>query len=117
MIVFLFVITSCGVQNKAIMANTVTSGEPSSYWRVEIRVQTINNDVYNVLAVLGNHPQPVSLSLFNDLPGRSSPGTIVVYVTATDNQVQQLRMSLFEGGAINGREKKALNISSPRSQS
>ncbi len=83
------------------MTNTVTSDEHPFYWRMEIKGQAVDNDVYNVLAVLGNHPQPVSLSLFNDLPGRSSPGTIVVYVTATDNQVQQLRMSLFEGGAIN----------------
>jgi len=100
MIVFLFVITSCGVQNKAIMANTVTSGEPSSYWRVEIRVQTINNDVYNVLAVLENNPQPVSLGLFNNVLSRSLPGTIVVYVTATDDQMQKLKQSLFEGGAV-----------------
>jgi len=99
-VVFTITLASCSVQNNIITANTATSNEPTFYWRIEVLVQTGDNNIYQILADLGNNPQPVSFNLFNDLYGRSSPGTIVVYVKATDNQMQQLRGSLFEGGAM-----------------
>jgi hypothetical protein len=100
MILFSIAATSCGVQNKLTASNTITGDEQPFYWRVEIKVQPYNNDIYYVLAALGKIPQTGSSNSVNDLPGRSEPGTIVVYITATNTQIQQLRESLLEACTI-----------------
>lgn len=98
MIVFSFAMTSCGTQNKIAEAQAEATNEQPYTWRVEIVIPP-NTEVYPILGVLSSFSNPVSLNRPNDLPGRISPGTIVVYVSATTNQTQQLRQSLFEGGA------------------
>jgi hypothetical protein len=99
-ILFSIAMASCGVQNKLRAPNTIDDDERPFCWRVEIKVQLYNNDVYDVLTAFGKIPQPVLLNPLNDLPWRTGPGTIVIYITATNNQVQRLRGSLLQAGTI-----------------
>ena len=99
-VVLSLAISSCAAQNQITEAGSTSGGGQSFRWRVEIKVQPHNNDFYGVLAVFGNAPQPISLKPANDMLQGAAPGIIVVYTTATNSQVQQLRESLFEAGAI-----------------
>ena len=100
MVMFSIAIASCGVQNKTVASNNITRDDQSFYWRIAIKIQTNNSDTYKVLSVLSGSPQLVSLNLSNDLPVKSQPGTIVIYITATTGQVEQLKPSLFDAGAM-----------------
>lgn len=79
MVVLSFVIASCGIQNKLITPVAINEDEQPFYWRVEIKVKPYNNDVYNVLAVLGNMPQLVSLSPL-DRESLFEAGAVAIFV-------------------------------------
>jgi hypothetical protein len=98
MILFSTAISSCGTQNKIAEAQIEATNEQPYTWRVEIIIPP-NIEVYQILGTLSSFSNPISLNRSNDLPGKISTGTIVVYVNATTNQAQRLRQTLFEGGA------------------
>ncbi len=92
--------SSCAAKNKIADSESAHGDAQSFFWRVEIMIQPHNIDAYSVLAVFGNASKPILFKPANDLPQGVGQGIIVVYITATDNQVQKLRESLFEAGAI-----------------
>ena len=98
-IVLVLVISSCAAQNKIPEAESIHSDGQSYHWRVEIKIQPHNNEAYSVLAVLGNGAQPFSFKPINDLLQGAGARIIIVDITATNSQVQELRESLFEAGA------------------
>jgi hypothetical protein len=110
LLIILLVISaeSCAVQHPSNPVST--SGDEQSFsWRIEIKVQPNGNDVYGVLAVLESNPQPISLNQFNHFSEKALPGTIVVFITATNDQVAHLRQSLLESGALVVFENKSNN--------
>lgn len=108
LILFGFSLNSCAVQHTSIAAATVNEEHPF-YWWVEIKFGQNSNVGYGILAVLAANPQPVSLSRFDHFPEKGQPGTLIVYIRATNDQAGHLREALLEGGALAVFDKKINN--------